>query len=156
MEYSPAPFAFGLPPQRRQLNASAIVNGTIANGTSDYVALNPSPKGCHANTQAVKNLTAVHVLEFRYARDGIHADRSEVGTAVRKLRDYLGGQPNCESTTMLAYFRSAVVGFHVGAAVLNADADAVVKMLINAFENTGEVSALSSEVCRENTPLFGM
>ncbi|KAF2826309.1 glycoside hydrolase [Ophiobolus disseminans] len=130
MEYSPAPFTFGSPVHRRQLNASEILNGTNSNGTSNYVKLAIPPKGCNANAEA----------------------RSEVATAIQKLRDYLRGEVNCQSTTMLAHFRGAVVGLYVGAAVLNADADAVVNVLIEAIGNTGEVSALSSELCRENTP----
>jgi chitinase len=152
MEYTPAPFTFGLPIQRRQLNQSTILNGKSANATTSYVEFAVTPTGCNNNAQGVQNQTSIHVLRFRYGRDGILADRSDVSIAIQKLRDYLHGESDCHSTTMLAHFRSAVVGLYVGAGVLNADADTVVAKLVEAVENTSEVSAMASEVCRENTP----
>ncbi|KAJ4376059.1 hypothetical protein N0V83_001340 [Neocucurbitaria cava] len=146
MDYNPAPFTFGSPLERRQSNNSVSSNSTL--GYSKLAAL----EGCNANAEGIRNQTAVHILQWRYGRDGILANKAEIVTAVQKLRDYLRTQPNCKSTTMLAQFRGAVVGLYVGTEVLNADADIVVDKLVKAIDGAGEVSALASEVCRENTP----
>lgn len=145
MDYTPAPFTFGSPLERRQ-NTSVSANSTVV--FSKLAAL----AGCNANPEGVKNQTDINILRWRYSRDGILAAKAEVATATQKLRDYLRTQPDCKSTIMLAQFRGAVVGLYVGTEVLNADADVVVDRFLKALDGAGEVSALASEVCREKTP----
>lgn len=82
MEYSPAPITFGSLVQRRQLNASTSLNSTSLNKTSSYIKFAITPKGCKTDAAGIQNQTSIHIFKFRYGRDGILGDKSDISTAI--------------------------------------------------------------------------
>ncbi|KAF1993329.1 glycoside hydrolase family 18 protein [Amniculicola lignicola CBS 123094] len=137
VEYSPAPFTFGTPLQRR---------GNSTNSTVLH--------GCLPDAHTFTNKTAVNLLRWNADQESAKgAGVNAVLSAAEALKVYLSGQDDCSLTIMMARHGDATVGLYVGTEVLTSSATTVVEQFISALQKGGDVSRFAAQSCSsDKTP----